>query len=613
MFNVLHNPLMQPAPEPGTHPLVGQVIAGKFRVNRVLAEGGMGFVVAATHLHLDQPVAVKLPRGEIIANSEALARFTREAKAAAQLKSEYVARVLDAGVSADGPYMVMEYLEGHSLARLLELQGRLDLESAAEYAIQVCEGLAEAHARGIVHRDVKPDNLFLVERSPGWQIVKLLDFGISKISFAEKGNLKTSIIMGSPCYMSPEQLRSTATVDHRTDLWSLGATLYELLAGVGPFDGSQPLADLFVSILERPAQALRELRPEVPEALAAIVARCLEKNRDARFQSAGEVAMELLPFAPPRARVAAERAASMPDILRRSRAGAERTALAVVDAPASEGDGSESLVDDGWDSVSGPSREVSREVTLDESSPQIPPVANDPVAQEPPSEPRAQQTSAPAVTAPPPSVRRSFAASAWRSSVLGLPSTTIATGGAAVLLAAALLLRSHAPSAPNVPAAMTATGVAASLAPAPDGQRAAGAQATSELFVRASPASAKLTIDGVPVSGNPFHARFPKNEVHVVGVAATGYDAKSEPVSLGNDVFIDVSLDPRPTMATRSSSPAAVARPRRAAPAAPQAEPIPTAVAASSQPTPAPAIEVDPAGGHTVLHPIEATNPYGAP
>jgi serine/threonine protein kinase len=600
---------MQPAPEPGTHPLVGQVIAGKFRVNRVLAEGGMGFVVAATHLHLDQPVAVKLPRGEIIANSEALARFTREAKAAAQLKSEYVARVLDAGVSADGPYMVMEYLEGHSLARLLELQGRLDLESAAEYAIQVCEGLAEAHARGIVHRDVKPDNLFLVERSPGWQIVKLLDFGISKISFAEKGNLKTSIIMGSPCYMSPEQLRSTATVDHRTDLWSLGATLYELLAGVGPFDGSQPLADLFVSILERPAQALRELRPEVPEALAAIVARCLEKDRDARFQSAGEVAMELLPFAPPRARVAAERAVSMPDILRRSRAGAERTALAVEDAPGSEGDGSESLVDEAWDSLSGPSREV----TLDEGSPQIPPVANDPVAQEAPSEPRAEQSSAPAVTAPPPSVRRSFAASAWRSSVLGLPYTTIATGGAALLLAAALVLRPHAPSAPSVPMVVTPAGVAASLAPAPDGQRAAVAPPTSELFVRASPASAKLTIDGVPVSGNPFHARYPKNEVHVLGVAATGYEAKYEPVSLGNDVFIDVSLDPRPTMATRSSSPAAVARPRRVAPPAPQAEPIPTAVAASSQPTLAPAIEVDPAGGHTVLHPIEATNPYGAP
>jgi serine/threonine-protein kinase len=596
---------MQPAPDPGTHPLVGQVIAGKFRIDRVLAEGGMGFVVAATHLHLDQPVAVKLPRGEIIANSEVLARFTREAKAAAQLKSEYVARVLDAGVSADGPYMVMEYLEGHSLARVLELQGRLDLESAAEYAIQVCEGLAEAHARGIVHRDVKPDNLFLVERSPGWQIVKLLDFGISKISFAEKGNLKTSIIMGSPCYMSPEQLRSTATVDHRTDLWSLGATLYELLAGVGPFDGSQPLADLFVSILERPAQALRELRPEVPEALAAIVARCLEKNRDARFQTAGEVAMELLPFAPPRVRAAAERAMSMPDILCRSRAGAERTAPAMEDALVPDPKGSESLVDESWDAV----QRASRVVTLDAAPPQIPSVATDSVAPERPSGPRAEQPSAPAVTAPRPPARRRFAALAWRSSVLGSPSTTIATGGAAVLLAAALALRPRAPNIPNV-AAASATSVAASL-PTTSSQRAPEAQPTSELFVRASPASAKLTIDGAPVSGNPFHARFPKNEVHVVGATATGYEAKYEPVSLGDDVVIDISLDPRSTMATRGSSPAAVARPRRAMPPSPQADP--STMAASSPAVPGPAIGVDPAGGRPPLHPIEATNPYGTP
>jgi len=295
--------LMEQTGESGSDALVGQVIAGRYRVDRVLAEGGMGLVVAATHLHLDQPVALKLPRGEIVNNIEALARFTREARAAAQLKSEHVARVLDAGVTLDGsPYMVMEYLEGHSLAQLLEMQGRLDVESATEYAIQVCEGLAEAHARGIVHRDVKPDNLFLVERAPGRQIVKLIDFGISKISFAEKGNLETSMIMGSPCYMSPEQLRSTATVDHRTDLWSLGATLYELLAGRGPFDGSQPLADLFVSILERPAPSLREVCPDIPEALSATIARCLERNREVRLQTAAELAMALLPFAPARAR-----------------------------------------------------------------------------------------------------------------------------------------------------------------------------------------------------------------------------------------------------------------------------------------------------------------------
>ncbi len=564
----------------------------------------MGLVVAATHLHLDQPVALKLPRGEIIANADALARFTREAKAAAQLKSEYVARVLDAGVAEDGsPYMVMEYLEGHSLAQLLELHGRLEIESAAEYAIQVCEGLAEAHGRGIVHRDVKPDNLFLVERAPGWQIVKLLDFGISKISFAEKGNLKTSIIMGSPCYMSPEQLRSTATVDLRTDLWSLGATLYELLAGACPFDGAQPLADLFVSILERPAQALRERRPEIPEALAATVARLLEKDRDARFQNAGDVATALIPFAPPRARDTAERAASMPAILRRSRAAAERTSPAVDEAPISDG----APLDSGWDDVASP-------VSI------VPTVAETPaapeaqvLAAEPVPEARNADSSAPAITAPPPSATPSsgVVAKVWRSA-RRLPSTTLAAGGIAVLLAVALVTRPPRQGAPHALVALPA----ALAAPAPPGALErlppAESQPMSELFVRASPASAKLSIDGVPVPGNPFRGRYSRSEVHVVGATAAGYEAKYEPVSLANDVFVDVSLQPH-TMATRSSSPAPIARPHRAAPTSGSEPTAGAAAAGSSQATPAPALEVDPSGGHAVLHPIESNNPYGAP
>src|SRR5882672_4145938 len=203
-----------------TSPLLvraGTVVAGKFRVERILAEGGMGVVVAATHIQLDRPVALKFLRADISSNLEALARFTREAKAAAQLKSEHVAHVLDVGVTDDGtPYMVMEYLEGLSLYRVLQTHGPLGITSATEYAIQACEGLAEAHSRGIVHRDIKPDNLFLIERAPGWRAVKILDFGISKYALGG-GNLATGVIMGSPCYMSPEQLRSTASVDHRAD------------------------------------------------------------------------------------------------------------------------------------------------------------------------------------------------------------------------------------------------------------------------------------------------------------------------------------------------------------------------------------------------------------
>lgn len=299
---------------PGLPPRVGvgSVVAGKFRIERVLAEGGMGVIFAATHLQLDQPVAMKFLRREVGATADTLARFDREAKAAAQLKSEHVARVLDVGVAEDGtPYIVMEYLEGLNLNEVLEIMGSMEVSSVAEYGIQTCEGLAEAHARGIVHRDIKPDNLFLVERSGGWRTIKILDFGISKFGLPSAQNIATGIIMGSPCYMSPEQLRSTATVDHRTDIWSLGATLYELLTGKAAFDPALSLPELVEAILHQPSTPVRDLRPEVPASLAAVVDRCLAKDREGRFRSAAELAKALLPFAPARASGLAERAASM--------------------------------------------------------------------------------------------------------------------------------------------------------------------------------------------------------------------------------------------------------------------------------------------------------------
>jgi eukaryotic-like serine/threonine-protein kinase len=295
-------------------PLVrtGEVVAGKFRIERVLGQGGMGVVVAATHLQLDEIVALKFLRAHASADPETVARFTREARAAAKLKSEHVARVLDAGVTDEGtPYIVMEHLEGRTLGRLLEEQGRLDVATAAEFAIQTCEGLAEAHARGIVHRDIKPENLFLVERSQGWRVVKILDFGISKFEVARgaaESNISTQSMMGSPCYMSPEQLRSTASVDHRTDIWSLGATMFELLAGGTPFRAGQSLPQLIAEILEKPTPRLVDYWHDVPEELSAVVARCMAKNRDDRFANAAEVALAFLPFAPKRVRSNVERA-----------------------------------------------------------------------------------------------------------------------------------------------------------------------------------------------------------------------------------------------------------------------------------------------------------------
>ncbi len=292
---------------------VGDVLDGKFRVERIVGEGGMGLVVAAIHLGLDEHVALKLLHPEARRNPEAVARFFQEARAAAKLKSEHVARVLDVCEREDGaPFIVMELLRGCDLRFLLGEHGPLPIEDVADYMIQACEGLADAHARGIVHRDIKPENLFLTERSEGWRIVKILDFGISKAGLNASGgsasNIRTGAIMGSPAYMSPEQLRETATVDRRTDLWALGAVMYELLTGRPPFDSDLPLTALILEIIQSEPISLRARRAHVPKELEAIVARCLTKDRDARFATAAELAIALLPFAPGRSRVAAERA-----------------------------------------------------------------------------------------------------------------------------------------------------------------------------------------------------------------------------------------------------------------------------------------------------------------
>jgi serine/threonine-protein kinase len=302
----------------------GNVVAGKFRVERVLGKGGMGLIVAATHLQLEKPVALKFFRGDLGVDREAADRFLREARAAAQLRSEHVARVLDVGVTEDEiPYIVMEYLRGQPLDEIVGERGPLEVQNAVEIGIQVCEGLAEAHARGIIHRDVKPANLFLVEPSPGWLTTKILDFGISKgmtratnVSVMLGTSRPTNgtaneLVVGTPCYMSPEHLQSPGSIDGRADIWSLGASLHELLTGTPPFDPELDFPALANAIRNEPAPPLRTLRREIPPGLEAVVARCLEKDRTARFDSAADLALALLPYAPARAHVPAERAAAL--------------------------------------------------------------------------------------------------------------------------------------------------------------------------------------------------------------------------------------------------------------------------------------------------------------
>src|SRR5262249_36798130 len=217
----------------------GAVLAGKYRVGRILGVGGMGVVVAATHLQLGQPVALKFMLAEALASPEASERFLREARAAVRLRSQHVARIQDVGTLENGaPYIVMELLQGLDLAQLLAQQGPVAPATAVDFVVQACDALAEAHALGIVHRDLKPANLFVTIAPNGTALVKVLDFGIAKAGGPLGASVtQTSAVFGSPAYMSPEQLRSTKAVDARSDIWSLGIILYETLSGRTPFHG----------------------------------------------------------------------------------------------------------------------------------------------------------------------------------------------------------------------------------------------------------------------------------------------------------------------------------------------------------------------------------------
>ena len=287
-------------------PAPGEVIAGKFVVERVIGAGGMGVVVAARHQQLGQRVAVKFIREAVAQDSSAVGRFLREARAAAALSSEHVTRVLDVGTLDSGsPFMVMEYLAGDDLGALLKQRGPLPPDDAVGFVLQACEAIAEAHSLGIVHRDLKPSNIFITTDPDGGPLVKLMDFGISKMTDANvAGDVNTLTangeIMGSPHYMSPEQVRNAKDVDPRSDIWALGVVLFELLAGSPPFLG-ETLGETFAKILGDPPRPLARLRPELPAGLVAVIAQCLEKSLDRRMQSVVELAPRLEPFAGPQA------------------------------------------------------------------------------------------------------------------------------------------------------------------------------------------------------------------------------------------------------------------------------------------------------------------------
>jgi serine/threonine-protein kinase len=276
-------------------PDVGDVVGGKYRLLRLLGEGGMGVVFEAEHLRLKQNVAIKYLRPDVLAMPDAVQRFDREARAICRMRGPHVAHVLDVDADALGrPYMVMELLRGRDLEAELQDRGALPIAEAVDWVLQACAAVAEAHAAGIVHRDLKPSNLFLAEEA-GVRVLKVLDFGISKLARDEPAVTSTAITLGTPLYMSPEQVRSSRDVDGRADIWSLGVILYELVAGEPPFLGTTTAA--IAAIVADATPRPRSVRPDVPEGLERAIVTALAKRPDDRFPNAEALAAAIVPFA----------------------------------------------------------------------------------------------------------------------------------------------------------------------------------------------------------------------------------------------------------------------------------------------------------------------------
>jgi eukaryotic-like serine/threonine-protein kinase len=291
---------------------VGDILAGKYQVERVLGVGGMGVVVSAKHLTLGERVAIKFLLPAALARNDVVERFFREGRAANRLRGEHIARVHDVGrLETGAPFLIMEYLDGNDLGAILREKGPFSVETSVDYVLQACEALAEAHSAGIIHRDLKPSNLFLITRIDGSPSVKLIDFGISKVSLpggaegAEGEMTATAVMMGSPLYMAPEQMASARDVDGRADIWSLGIILHTMLTGTPPFRAPSVMQVYELIVLGAPP--IRKTRADVPAGIEAAILKCLQKDRRQRYANVGELADAIAEFGPPQSHFTAGR------------------------------------------------------------------------------------------------------------------------------------------------------------------------------------------------------------------------------------------------------------------------------------------------------------------
>ena len=276
-------------------PLIGTILGDTYEVQRRLGEGGMGRVYEARHVRLGRHYAIKIMHQMFAADRDALARFRREAIAASTIMSPNVAQVFDVNATRDGqPYLVYEYIDGEDLGTLLEREGTLSIARAAHIARQVANGLATAHAAGVVHRDLKPENVMLVKAADGSDVAKLLDFGIAKVQQEDKLT-RTGAVLGTPAYMAPEQARGGSTIDHRCDIYALGAMIYRAVTGRPAFGGEDAGRTLTSVIWDEPARP-KTLRKDLPDALELVIQRAMAKDPEQRFASMAELDAALAPF-----------------------------------------------------------------------------------------------------------------------------------------------------------------------------------------------------------------------------------------------------------------------------------------------------------------------------
>lgn len=320
---------------------IDEDLESKYEIFDELGGGGMGRVLRARHRQLKRWVAIKLLHTDLTA-SEAVSRFLREARAAAHIRSPHVAHVMDAGILRNGhPYIVMEYLQGQDLARLVATRGRLPVEQAVGFTIQALDALAEAHSLQIIHRDIKPGNLFATRVAGGDITIKVVDFGLAKTNLAfdtlDPTVTERGAVMGTPSYMSPEQFVDAQDVDARADIWAIGATLFELVTGAPPFTGSN-LPQVYTAVMHQPIPSMRTLVADVPEALDLVVSKCLTRDRTGRYANVAELAEALAPFG--RGTAARERV----DRIRRVVDGV-RESIDLIDVPEGDFDATSELVD----------------------------------------------------------------------------------------------------------------------------------------------------------------------------------------------------------------------------------------------------------------------------